>query len=807
MWIRAFVLIFLAALTGCGSEGTPEPPAGTTATISVERTTALLTGVGETTQIQAHPVDGQGAPLAGAVTWSSSNPGAVTVDGTGRITAQAIGSAMLFAEANGVKSQPIFVLVAEPMPGALLVDDQQVVAVGTANANSRYDVTVSGIANAPAPGTVVIASGDATVAGKVVAARSEAGNLVLTLELVPLPQLLARYDIAWDVDLSTLPIEKIRVDRPLALTAAQRKVHALAAEGGFQNFVCEGEFTAALVSPTISLTPILHARLLVESSRDDPAQSPGYAKMALVGSAELKGTAGIKLSAEFGAKVDCVAQARLKVPVGGLVSLIIMPALRFGVGFELEGKLVAVTAELKATGTMGLQHTLGFECTNGTCRPLENVTLIDDFKFTHDVPSVNDMHAELSGQLYVLGGIDAVALLGLADAPIVEAKYGPKQTFDLAFPDDQAKNGGTASNYQLNMDGLIQPGAALSDAIEKFLGEGVALNFKIPFSTPLAASPKGTLSLSTSNIGYGSPVAFQVHLDRPLTYPLVGADGETAYNVDGIKLYRKKSTEAVFAEWHPLPASNDQATFQYEWTPTSSDMGDYEFAAFVDTLMPVPALEVTENSVQHLHVRGPGWAGNVTFTMRGNEVTTVNDSDSAGGNYLTVTTYADSATGSYQIETLPGAEGTPVLKVAEATGTYTKSIVSKWDANFRSNGCDVIATQTSEEVQMGNLRVAEGAAVISFAGDGTYQINISDLSATTSGNLRVVASEEHSGHESCGPPPPTNTSTPISGSVRTAVLTLNGMVGANPRSLIGNTTITVPGLPDHEYTVSWNLQQ
>jgi hypothetical protein len=797
----------VGSVTSSAAVLTVSLPAGTTASIAVEQTTALLKGVGETARLEARPVDAQGAPLAGAVSWSSSNPGAVTVDATGRITAQAIGSALLFAEANGMKSQPIFVLVAEPMLGALVVDDSQVISVGNADANSRYDVTVSGIANAPAPGTVVIGSADAQVAGKVVATRNEAGNLVLTLELVPLPQLLARYDIDWDIDLSTLPIQKIQVSSPLALSSATHKANAMAPEGGFQNFACDGEFSAGLVSPTISLTPRLNARLLVVTSRDDPSQSPGYAKHALVGSMELQGTAGIQLSAEFGAKVDCIAQARLKVPVGGFVSLIVMPALRFGVGFELKGNLVAVTAELKAVGTMGLQQTLGFECTNGSCRPLEDVTLIDDFKFTGDLPSVNDMHAELSGQLYVLAGIDAIALLGLADAPIVEAKYGPKQTFELAFPDDQAKHTVMASNYQLNMDGVIQPGAALADAIEELIGEGVALNFKVPFSDPVASSPKGTFSLSSDSISFGEPAAFQVHLEQPLTYPLVGENGETAYNVDAIKLYRKKAEEADFTEWRSIPASPGLSTFQYEWTPTSSDMGDYEFAAFVDTLMPVPVLEVAENSVRHLHVRGPGWSGNVTVTMRGNEVVSRPESDSAG-NYLTVTTYTDSATASYSLETLPDAQGAPLLKVAEASGTYSKSISEKYDGEYRSNGCNVIATQTREDFETGALRATDGAtAVISFPGDGTYQIFIPNLSANTTGTSRVQASEVRSGHESCVSPPPRDESTPINGHVDTITLTLTGRTGENPISLMGTATITVPGLPAHEYNVSWNLRQ
>jgi hypothetical protein len=790
-------------------------PAGTTASLVVERTTALLKAVGESTRLSARPVDAQGATIAGTVTWSSSNPGQIAVDSSGRVTAQAIGSAMIFAEANGRKSQPIFVLAAEPVAGAVMLDDAQIVeVVGAPDLGDHYEVTVSGLATAPVPGTIVLASGDAAVAGKLVSSRSAAGNLVLTLELVPLPDVLARYRIDWDIDLGAFPVEDLEVDSATPVSSARRKLAAADDDppGPFKAWDCgESEFNPTLVKPSISLTPQFSAaRLKVESGRDTDEQSPEYTKVALTGSVALKGSAGVKLEPGFEGSFTCIASKQIKIPVGGPLSLLVMPALRLGAGFAFDGKLVIATGELKVTGTLGLRHTLGFECTGPSCRPLQDFELIDDFKLDKTVPSLNDMHVELSGQIFALAGIDAVFGGGIASAHILDARYGPKQTFDLAFPDDQAQNAGMASNYKLDMDGMIQPGAALAKAIKKLVGDGggpVSLNFKVPFSTPIAASPKGTLDLSTGNVGYGSPVAFQVHLQQPLTYPFVGPDFEMAYNVDGIKLYRKKLDDPTFTEWVTIPTHAGQSTFQHEWTPTSADMGDWQFAAFVDTLIAVPVLEVAEDSVKHLHVRGPGWSGNVTFTMTGTEAVEQTDSGPSGTS-TTQTVYTDSANGSYLLETLPDAVGLPILRVASATGTIQKSIVETWTSQHRTNGCNVSASQTREDVQSGNLRALAGTfAVISFQPDGTYEISIPNLVADTRGTLRVSAQETWSGDPACNSPQPTDTTTATQGNLQSALLTVTGTAPANATSINGTAEITFPGTPDRVYSVTWSLQQ
>ena len=167
-WCWAAVLPIVVA---CGSDsnevaGPNNAPPLTSGTLVIDHTAALLTGIGQSRRLVARATDERGAPVSAAVTWSSSAPNDVGVDATGLIEARAIGSAMIFAESGGIRSAPVFVVVAEPRPGALLVRDAQVLAVvpptGLAasevpGVGTRYDVRLTGVAT-PSTGTVVLAT-------------------------------------------------------------------------------------------------------------------------------------------------------------------------------------------------------------------------------------------------------------------------------------------------------------------------------------------------------------------------------------------------------------------------------------------------------------------------------------------------------------------------------------------------------------------------------------------------------------------------------------------------------------------------
>ena len=192
--------------------------------VVIDKASVLLPGAGQSAQLTAQILDPQGAPVAGTITWTSSAPDKVSVDAAGQVTAVAIGSAQIFAEAAGLRSAPTLVVVAEPQPGALLVTDAQVVSVGQPlglppgtppGVGTEYEVTLSGV-TAPAPGTVLLAAETAPVAGKVVATRQESAGIVVTLALAPLYELFTAYDVALSIDLSAFPA----VDLPEAGAAA-----------------------------------------------------------------------------------------------------------------------------------------------------------------------------------------------------------------------------------------------------------------------------------------------------------------------------------------------------------------------------------------------------------------------------------------------------------------------------------------------------------------------------------------------------------------------------------------------------------
>jgi len=595
--------------------------AGVVGSIVVDKASVLLPATGQSAQLKAQLLDPQGAPTTGTVTWTSSAPGKVSVDAAGRLVANAIGSAQIFAAAAGVRSTPTLVFVAQPQSGALLVTDAQVVSVGpplglaageVPGVGTQFEVTLKGV-TAPAPGTVVLAAETAPVAGKVVTTRQDAGGLVVRLAIAPLYQLFSAYDIALDLDLSALPFEAVpdraaRSTRPSGSTLSASwnagrsdKPHGPAAAPAFdvlapfRAFDCDASLKPQLLGAPIQLS--LENRLtLVLNDR------PGYSKHALEGSAALVGNAGLKLKAGFKASGRCDAQVQLRLPIFGWFSLLVMPGVRLGLGAELEGEILLVQGELGVEGKIGFSPVLGWECGGATppCRSLDVLAPLNEFKTKSKIPSDKDPQAKVSAQFYLLAGLDAVIGGGLANAGILEARVGPKQSFDMAWEDDQAARTDYAASYDLNLEGVVEPGPALKKAIEAVINDaGTEVNFKAEFSTSLSESPKGSLSLSKALVRPGAAVDFTVQLTpSTVNYKLLG------YNVTGVELYRKRDGESKFTQWKSMPiTASNQDRFTYSWVPVEADAGKYEFAAFVNTQIPTPLLEIAPNSIKPLEVQ------------------------------------------------------------------------------------------------------------------------------------------------------------------------------------------------------------
>lgn len=577
--------------------------------IVIDKASVFLPAVGETAQLTAHIVNPQGVASPVTATWTSTAPGKVSIELSGQLEARAIGSAQIFAEAGGLRSAPTLVTVAEPQSGAVVVTDGQVVSVGPLNLapgalpdmGTTYEVTLQGVA-APAPGTVMLGGETAPIAGKVVSSRQEAAGLVVTLELAPLHQLLRTYDISWVIDLAALPAEA----RPAP--SARRTLSASwnAARRGtalgpaarlddlepFRAFKCDANIKAQLIDSPIQLSFANSLKLILDDR-------PGYSKHALEGSATLTGSAGLKLKIGFNASGRCDAQAQIRLPIFGWVSLLVMPAVRFGLGAEVKGEIQVAQGELGVEGQIGLSTVLGWECGGATpaCQALETNDPINNFKTKSRIPRADGMQAIISGQFYALAGLDLSIAAGLANAEILEARVGPKQSFNLAFEDDQAARTDYAASYDLKLLGVVEPGGALKKAIKAVIDDdATGVSFKAEIVKDLSESPKGTLTVSAARARPDEPVDFRVDF-KPgsVLYDLLGD------NVTGVELYRRREDELAFTLWKSMDRNSTYGA-TYRWVPEEADAGKYEFAAFVNTQLLTPLLEVAPNSIQPLEV-------------------------------------------------------------------------------------------------------------------------------------------------------------------------------------------------------------
>lgn len=166
-------------------------------TVDVAPDTARL-GVGATVQLTATPRAANGAVVAGrTIAWTSGAPSVASVAPDGRATAIAPGTAVVFAQVDGVVGRAVLVVQASPVRTVVVAPHGATVRVGGV---VDLAATTLDAAGAPLPGRVVTwTSSDASVApvssaGRVVALRvgtvtvtatSEGVSDVATVTVIP----------------------------------------------------------------------------------------------------------------------------------------------------------------------------------------------------------------------------------------------------------------------------------------------------------------------------------------------------------------------------------------------------------------------------------------------------------------------------------------------------------------------------------------------------------------------------------------------------------------------------------------------
>jgi hypothetical protein len=302
-------------------------------------------------------------------------------------------------------------------------------------------------------------------------------------------------------------------------------------------------------------------------SKDDASLPPGFLQLRYQGEVTLSGSIGLKAEASFNGNVTCEFKKSFVIPVAGFLSIIGSPAIPVGLGVSFDGKLVAASLELTLNGKIGVTFDLGVTCgpDGAACASFRNVEPINEMKPKVEVPNADQMRLKLDGSMYLLSGLDFALFGGLATYSIAEFKIGPTQSANLAFVDSQGNERDYASSYELNIGYSLGLGSDVKKLIS-YLGSGlVSVDAKLEDKLVLAKSATGTFAVDKPKIAANQKAMFTTTLTRDLDYWKLG------YNVESVKLYRKKESSTTYDLMATIEASPGQSKFEWQFRPTEAD--------------------------------------------------------------------------------------------------------------------------------------------------------------------------------------------------------------------------------------------
>ncbi|HSH44278.1 MAG TPA: Ig-like domain-containing protein [Longimicrobiales bacterium] len=611
--VLLILLVILVPLScGDGDPSSPSPTPGpsgpgtsvTPARLVVEPGTVILTP-GESFTLAAAGFDDAGVAVDVEPTWSSTDPGVVDVDSTGMVRAgMGAGSARITATAGGTAAAPVLVLVAVPAPGAILVPDSAVLsdAPDPVDASAdyrpgwRYRVRISG--SPPASGQVLLARGDAPVAGRVTDVEPDGTGSVVTLELLPLADLFQ--ELAID---EAIPLDPSAAEVAQDLQGSYRLDHLptgamrLVPGGGagvpgmgaprgpgpvsldqhndfrLGPFRCETDGSLPsldLPDPTFQVTPDLTLEL---------KYGDGLERLVVAGTLSARAEYAPRFTAVFEGTVDCSARLfTFPLPLGGPLAFFVGGQVPVGMGLELSAKITVaeigytVAAEATATARSGL-------ACDGACQVVSEFTSDEDASFELIAP---DITTQFRAELGAWGGVEAGLALGSrwlkqSQFELAKGRAGAEQRVDLATSHAQAQDDAYASGFQLLARSEVGPGAGLQKILD--LLEISAASATLQVVDTLASSPGGTISASASTAEVGDSVDITLQVEPP-TYAGIRS-------IDRVAVLRR-AIEGDDTTWAPLPgqcadiaAVSGQTEFTCRTGFTQDDRGEQVLRGFV----------------------------------------------------------------------------------------------------------------------------------------------------------------------------------------------------------------------------------
>jgi hypothetical protein len=609
-WPARAGLLIVAALAGCGGGGsTGAPPV--VATVEVAQSALLLQRAGESAQLAAVARDSDGNAVDVPIAWRSGKPAEVAVDAAGKVSAAvANGSSQIVAVAQGIESAATLVVVTQPVAGAVLVSDAQVLGDVIAtdpdaapSVGNTYRVTLVGV-SAPAVGALMVGTGGKPVAGRVVSVdTSVAGQTTATLGLVPLPELLPNLQLDEVFDLSKGPV--IYPDEVLAYFTVERvgNTHTFtpkpasarerrADAGGTRTTSTMGPFECDLSATGLAGDPPPLPVQLTVPPAFSVTVSPSVARQYWDGRLDrivvtavpaVDVLTELKLDLVFQGKFGCKVELLVfPAPVGGVLTFAMSGLVGVGAGFELGGKLTVAQINLatKMQASATLEAGLVDCATPSGCNlhGLVDGELSWKPEWTPPITGLGGLRFEPA--LEIFGTIEfdlGSRLVRRARWKMLKTKFGGKLAGNFATTSAQVLDTSYQSNYKLSLEGSAGVGVDL-DAILQVLGlESVTL-LELKASTDLATSPAAVVSADRASFSAGDTVNLKAVFD-PSTF--LGG-----YNIKQVEwVHRVGTTQTTIAT---QTASSGQTEFNHALTASDAGAAGEYFAFVIPERLELP---------------------------------------------------------------------------------------------------------------------------------------------------------------------------------------------------------------------------
>ena len=624
-WRIAACGLWVLALSACGGGGgsadvsTP-PPEVRAARVEIIDTGVLLTAAGQSRQLRAQAFDASDAPIDRPLQWSSSDAADLAVDANGLLTAvSGNGSSQITVQADAVNSLPLLAVVTPVASGTQIVPDAQILRgpeLTDPDAEPSFDNTYTVIlaGDAPALDSLLVGDGSTPLAGKVVNTEVVGNGVLVTMQLVSLPDLFPELEINQSFDLSQVPVEipaevsndyEITREGELFVFTAREEeaggAKSLSAKSsrvsGTRAFEsgCRSAITGvpnggnAPLPIRVEVPPVFKfsinptVDLLITPGR-------GLEKFIVKARPVFQGEIGIKLTAAFEGKITCKRELFV-VPLffGGPLSLLISGLIPVGIGLEAGGKItvadVGISNKVEVTTTLEA----GMNCSFGDCDFIADLGGPNDSFTVKNTPTLNlpgleDLRYEPRVDLFAFAETSiGNRFLQKLRFTALEARFGATLQGSFAPQITQMLAPAYKSNYRLNLLASARAGQDISSVLN-LLGLTSINLFVLELTFDLANSPTGAVTASQGDFRRDDLVTFNVKLD-PAKLEFLGL-----HNAREILLVRKVFNEARLVRRVLLPDGRQELDIPVQMTDSGNTN---EFFAFVVTrVLPLDILSL-----------------------------------------------------------------------------------------------------------------------------------------------------------------------------------------------------------------------